>query len=135
MKKQGNDGFTLMETLVTMGITLVLGGILASVFSTGLKGTGLALAGSRTASQIAQTDRMIREWAEDLHIPYWAKPDSYVEGLMQSILRSKIGGIVTSVRPVYDNKKRIRGIAVDYRINNKEMQTRALFPGSPVLDR
>jgi hypothetical protein len=129
------DGFTMMETLVTISITLVLGGLLAVLFILGTRGTSHAMNTARTAVEIEKTDRTIREWADDIHVPYWAKPDVYAESLTQSIMRSKIGAIVTSITPVYDNKRRIRGLTVSYRVNNKEYQTRAIFPGTPLLDR
>ncbi|MDR1239716.1 MAG: hypothetical protein LBK27_06355 [Treponema sp.] len=135
MNKHPEDGFTLMEALVTVGITLILGGIMVSAFSGGLRGTGRAFSELRTATEIARTDRTIREQVEKFHIPYWANPAQYIEGLTQSITRSKIGDVVTAITPVYDRKRRIRGLAVDYRIGRKDTRTQALFPGTPVLDR
>jgi hypothetical protein len=135
MNEQNENGFTLMETLVTIGITLVLGGMLVLVFSAALGGTGRAFAGIRAATEIARTDRTIRERVGNFHIPHWANPEGYMESLTQDIRRSNIGNFVTSIIPVYDSKKRVRGMAVHYRIGGKEVQTRALFPSTPVLDK
>jgi hypothetical protein len=135
MKLPLEDGFTLMETLVTIGITLILGGILVSVFSLGLRGAEKALTNTRTASEIARTDGIIRERVENFHVPYWANPAPHIEGLTQSMMRSKTGERITAISPIYDGKKRVRGLAVNYRIGGKDTQTRALFPGSPVLEK
>jgi hypothetical protein len=135
MKNHPENGFTLMETLVTVGITLVLGGVVASAFSVSIRGTGRAFSEFRAAVETARTDHTIREQVENLHIPYWANPAPYAEGLIQRITRSKIGGAVTAITPIYDGNRRIRGLTVEYRIGGNDMRTQALFPCSPVLDR
>jgi prepilin-type N-terminal cleavage/methylation domain-containing protein len=132
---QIDNGFTMMETLVAIAITLVCTGVLTVSFSTGIKGASRGIRSARTAAMIAQTDRFIRRETDDMHIPYWAKPDFYLENHTKNLMRSIIGGYITSVTPAYDTRRRIRGITVNYRIYNQDMQTTALFPATPVLER
>jgi type II secretory pathway pseudopilin PulG len=132
---RSDDGFTMMETLVAIAITFVCSGVLVVSFTTGVKGASQGIKSARTAAMIAQTDRFIRKETDDVHIPYWAKPDRYLESHTENLMRSIIGEHITSVTPVYDIRRRIRGITVNYRIHNQDIQTTALFPAIPVLEQ
>ena len=134
MKQTYGEGFTLMESLVSIAIILILSGCIIIAFSTGMKANIKSVGAIRTANTILETDRFIREQVDSLHIPYWLKPEESIEKLKNQLWRSKVGKYIHEIAILYDTNGNPRGITVDYLVGTKNMKTSALFPFHPVKD-
>lgn len=137
MKSADDDGFTFMEALASIGITLVLSAALCFLFvtllSNGQKGNNRVL----QAVRLAQTDTFIRGKAAQTVIPYWERGTD-ASAVFTAELFSENGlknATVVSVENLYDAKKRIRGVAVNYKITGcpDVFHTNALFGSIPVV--
>jgi prepilin-type N-terminal cleavage/methylation domain-containing protein len=133
MNDPGCDGFTLMETLVSIAVILVISCSVFIALSSGIKANSASVRVIRTANRILDTDRFIRKQAESLHIPYWLKPDGPIEAFKYELWRSRIGNYLQSVTTLYDASGAARGVTVEYRIGNRNIQSSVLFPSRPLI--
>jgi len=131
---RADEGFTLMEALVSIAILMVVGSLFAVSFSTGFRAIAKAQDELRTTLTIAQVDRYIRQKTDALHIPYWADSRPYVEGLRDELFRSQFGSHINSVQIINDSRRKPRGILVIFTVKNKRLRTQALFPSVSVMD-
>lgn len=136
--KQNNsdreDGFTLMEALLSIAIILILGSVLVTAANTALRGASRSFNEVRTAATFTRIDRHIRENANNLHISYWENPLPRIEDFNAALFRSGIGGYIQSIRIITDNRRKVRGIEVIYIVNYRQSQTVALFPFRVIVD-
>jgi type II secretory pathway pseudopilin PulG len=130
-----SDGFTLMDTLVSIAIVLVISSCIIIAFSSGSKTLLKAISAVNTSAKLLQIDRHIRENANDLHIPYWLDPDVSAKAFVDELRRSKIGKYMREVVYITDSSGFIRGVTVEYTVNNKRLKTSALFPSAPALGK
>jgi prepilin-type N-terminal cleavage/methylation domain-containing protein len=129
------DGFTLAETLVSIAIVLIISSCIILAFSSGSKTLVKAIGAVTTSSKLLQIDRHIRESADDLHIPYWLNPDISARAFVDELRRSKIGKYIQEVVLINNSSGFVRGVTVEYVVNNKRLKTSALFPTAPVLEK
>jgi type II secretory pathway pseudopilin PulG len=129
-----HDGFTLMETLVSIAILMVISSLFVVAFSTAFKAVAKSNDGITEALTITQVDRFIRQQTDSAHIPYWVDSKPYVEELLNELYRSKIGMYIKSIEIINDSRKKPRGILVVYIVKKRRIQTRALFPAVSVMD-
>jgi len=134
MKKNSSDGFTLMETLVSIAIILILSGCIIAAFSAGMKANIKSLSSVRSARLLLDTDRFIRTQADSLHVPYWLNPDESIESFRNQLQRSRVGKYIHKITVIYDGYGSPRGIEAEYNIGMTTAKTSALFPFQQVKD-
>ncbi|MCL2410216.1 MAG: prepilin-type N-terminal cleavage/methylation domain-containing protein [Treponema sp.] len=127
------DGFSLMEVMLTTAIILILGSTLVVASNAAMQGSSRSFMVVNTAATLTRIDRHIRESVNNTHIPYWANPMPYVEALNADLFRSRIGGYIMSISIIFDNNRNPRGIEVTYTVNNHEARTAALFPSIMIV--
>ena len=132
--KHTDAGFTLMETLLSVAIILIISGLIVVSSGTALKGASLSFKTSNTAATIIRVDRHIRRMADNVHIPYWADSQLYIDNFTAELYRSNIGKYVKSVKTITQYPKAPRGVEVIYSVNNQEIQTAALFSSIAIMD-
>jgi hypothetical protein len=130
---QSEAGFTLMETLLSVAIILIFGSLLIVSSNTAFQGTSHSVKAVNTAATITRVDRHIRDRAGAVHIPYWADARPYIDAFTAELFQSKIGPYIKSVRVISDRRRVPRGIEAVYTVNNREMQTSALFSSTAIM--
>ena len=134
MTGDGEAGYTLMETLVSIAIVLALSGALAVTAVASMRALSQSFSAIQSAVTIARIDRFVRSGADSLHVPYWENSQPHVDSFSDSLYRSRIGGYIASITVIRDSRRIIRGLEVTYTVNNREIRTRALFPAVPVVE-
>jgi type II secretory pathway pseudopilin PulG len=132
--KNLNDGFTLMETLVSIAIIMAVSSLFAIAFITAFKATSQSNNEIKTAITITQIDHFIRERTNSLHIPYWADSKPYADELRNELFRSKFASHINTIQIINDSRRKPRGLLVIYTVNNRQIQTKALFPSVSIMD-
>ena len=132
--KRSDDGFTLMETLISIAVLMVVSSLFVVAFSTAFKAIAMSKEQTGMAVTINQVDRFIRRQADSLHIPYWADSKLYAEELRNELFRSQFGQYINTVQIITDSRRKPRGVLVTYTVQNRQMRTRALFPSISVMD-
>ncbi len=140
MKRPGcfikkDDGFTLMETLVTLTVTLIISGSIIFAFAAAMKSASKANGSVSTATTMLKVDRFIREQTAEMHIPYWTYSERPVEELKNRLWRSNMGEYIREIQTVTDGAGRNRGIRVQFEVAGKQARTEALFSSIPVVGR
>jgi type II secretory pathway pseudopilin PulG len=132
--KNLDDGFTLMETLVSIAIIMAVSSLFAIAFTTAFKATSQSNNEIKAAVTITQIDRFIRERADSLHIPYWADSKLYADTLRDELFRSKFAPYINTIQIINDSRRKPRGLLVIFTVNNRQIQTKALFPSVSIMD-
>lgn len=127
--KKINEGFTLMETLLTIAIVIIISSILVVAFSSSLKGFSQHIKAVNTAITLSSIDRYIRIKTNDTNIPYWTYYRPHFENLSSELYHSRYGSYIKSINIISN----ARGIEVIYTVNNHETRTIALFPSVAVV--
>ncbi|QQO10745.1 PulJ/GspJ family protein [Breznakiella homolactica] len=130
-----DGGFTLMETLISIAVMLIISGCVIFAFTAAMKASAKSAAAANAAREIIRVDRFIRNQAEELHIPYWAYSSPYIAEFKNSLWRSEAGKYITVVESMYTSAGLPCGVKVTYEIGGRTMQTSALFPAVPVVER
>jgi prepilin-type N-terminal cleavage/methylation domain-containing protein len=133
--REHNDGFTLMETLVSTAVILVISGCVITGFSAGTKAVSRAARAVTNSTRILQIDRFIREQADSFHIPYWLNSAEPFNAFTDTLRRSGIGNTIREITPIHDSDGLIRGVTVAFVVDTKLLQTKAFFPSVPVVKR
>jgi hypothetical protein len=135
--KSADDGFTLIESLSSIAITLALSAAVCMLFATLLSDSHEGPRCIMAAVQIARTDTFIRKKAAETFIPYWERGSDVPAVFTAQLLSEKKAGPadIINVENLYDSKNRIRGITVDYRIAGRQdiIRTSALFGSIPAV--
>jgi hypothetical protein len=135
MKSTDDDGFTFMESLSSIAITLVLSTAVCFLFITLLAARPKGGSSVLSAVQLARTDTLIREKAAEIIIPYWERGTDASAVFTAKLLAEKKLSTTTvvTIENLYDSKKRIRGAAVNYKIAGSPdiFRTCALFGSIP----
>jgi len=129
-----DDGFTLMEVLLSVAIILILGSVLVVSTNAAFHGASQSSKTANTAVTLVRIDRHIRSRTSAVHIPYWADSTLYIDALSAELYRSSIGTYIKSIETIFDRRRNPRGIQVFYTVNNHEMRTLALFPSVAIVD-
>ena len=125
--KNGEEGFTLMEVLVTVAVVLLLGGLSVTASNTAMRGIALSNKTVKTAETIKRIDRHIRESAGGVRIPYWANPAPYVDACISELFGSPFGAYIRTVTAVSDDNGIPKGVEAVFSVNNVTVRTAALF--------
>jgi len=135
MKPADDGGFTFIESLSAIAITLVLSAAVCILFVTLLSARPKGSSSILLAVQLARADTLIREKAGEIIIPYWERGTDASAVFTAKLLAEKKLSTTTvvNVENLYDSKKRIRGAAVDYKIDGSPdiFRTCALFGSIP----
>jgi prepilin-type N-terminal cleavage/methylation domain-containing protein len=134
-RKNGNDGFTLMEALVSIAVILVISGCVFTAFSASVRMISKARRTTNTALKILQIDRFIREETESLHVPYWADTSARADLFEDYLSRSAYGRYIRQFDLIRSRAGTVRGIRVFYTVDGASSRTDALFPSIPVLEK
>ena len=134
MKK--NEGFTLLETLAAIAFTMAIAAPVCSVFVSYKKGVDSAVKAAGSAFIIVKTDRLLRDKAAKICIPYWKNAEIENESIKKEFLFNlpldKNVSIVATEN-LYDKKKNVRGIQVHWQIGKTMLTTKCLYSSIPVL--
>ncbi|MCL2294994.1 MAG: prepilin-type N-terminal cleavage/methylation domain-containing protein [Spirochaetes bacterium] len=126
-------GFTMMESMVAIAITAIMAGVIFTIISTSFKGANNTMSSIESAYELLFVDRLIREKAETLYVPYWASMEIAADNFSDQLWTSSIAKYIESVKLIYNSERIIRGIEVKYLINNNSYTTLALFSNRPLL--
>jgi hypothetical protein len=135
-KEKGRDeGATFMETLICIAIVLVVSGSVITAFASGMRALWKAADVSREAYSALEIDRSIRLQAGEFSIPYWEEAESKAAFFRDSLWRSRFGGYIRSIDMMRDREGLVRGLRVEFRLNEKDYRTEALFASAPLVGR
>jgi type II secretory pathway pseudopilin PulG len=132
--KKNEDGFTLVETLLSIALILIAGGVMVMGSGAALRGVSQSIKAVSAAATINRIDRHIRARTDAVHIPYWSGTKPYIDVLTTELYRSEFGAYIKSVKTIGNYPKAPRGIEVVYTVNNKEIKTVALFSSVAVME-
>jgi prepilin-type N-terminal cleavage/methylation domain-containing protein len=130
-----DNGFTLMEVMLSVAIILILGSLLVTASNTAMQGSSKSNKTVNTVETITRIDRYIRSSAEKTHIPYWANPSIYIDRFTSELYRSSFGSYINNIRIIYGSGRIPRAVEAVYTVNNNEVRTIALFSSITVLGR
>jgi len=126
-------GFTMMESIIAIAITAIVAGAMTIIISSSFKGASSVAASMDSTRELLYIDRLIRERAENLYVPYWASMELVANSFTDQLWLSNIGKYIESTTLICNSEKIIRGIEVRYKIGNDTFTTLALFSSKPLL--
>ena len=130
-----DSGFTLMETLCAIALLLVCAGSSAGLIFNTRRITGTVRERSVLQYRMLRIERLIREAAEGISVPYWAEDAEGLPAAKAAIEKtlSEAGykGIV-EIDALKDHWGRIRGVTYRCRINGQDYEGSGLFASVPI---
>ena len=129
-----DDGYTLMEALLTVAIVLILSCVFVITVAGSMNTLSQSFAAINTAVTMIRLDRVIRSSVSSFYLPYWENPQSSIASFTAELYRLNIGSYIIAVYPIRDSRRLYRGLEVVYSVNRREAKTVALFSFVPVLE-
>ncbi len=128
-------GYTLIEVLVAMTISLIICGLLTNIFFSAIKNS------SKINNQITYSyekivkDDYIRSYISKIKTPYWSLDDSQIEEKINALKKhSYFDNKIKKIEYLYDIHGYMKGISITYFLNNGlEQTTSVLFNSFSVL--
>ena len=135
MKEKNCEGYTLMETLVTVSLILISSFCIITAFVNSSRANARSTEALKICNTILELDSFIREKADSLHVSYWLNPDDFIEEFKNELWRTKARKYIKTITVIYDGSLSPSGVTVEYRAGNKLIKTSALFPFTQVQER
>jgi hypothetical protein len=132
----GNTGFTVAETLVALVFTLVISVGLMGIFASYTARGAVTALDMKSGMLVLKTDRLIREKAAEVNIPYWesgSDQDAVLHDTFMNLKGLETGTIIETAVNLTDKEGRIRGILVTWQLGGRTYTTEALYASVPVL--
>ena len=76
----GESGFTLVEVSAALALLALIALVLWSGFSTALEGGSKAVKRIKANTELLHADRLLREAAREIRIPFWENGRAAIEG-------------------------------------------------------
>jgi prepilin-type N-terminal cleavage/methylation domain-containing protein len=126
------DGFTLVETLVSIALILIVLGALGGVTFAALRGVEHALKAGRAAYLLLRTDDQIRAAASQVVVPYWM-PAERGTAMVRQLLEAK-PETRRLLRGIEMRDRRCAGVTVRYELDGREYESNAGFAYKSIME-
>jgi hypothetical protein len=132
------DGFTLIEGILAITLTLIYAGVISSLMFSSLRAITNALKSEKEQYRSLVIDAAVRSAAASVSVPYWENSRLGLSlarnALSRTAMTPKDRESIVAITPLLDAQGRQRGINVVFRIGAKEYESNALFASTPVLE-
>jgi prepilin-type N-terminal cleavage/methylation domain-containing protein len=128
-------GFTMMETLCAMALVLVCAGAAAGLVYRARHSTERIKAHSADQFKRLVIERIIRESAEAVRVPYWeeaTRAGSIAQSAIETALRAAGYRGALHSEPIYDRSDRLRGVHCRYDLEGRVYEGIGLFASIPL---
>lgn len=132
-RKDNDQGFTLLETLVVIAVTALMAGAFFSFLHGGIDAWNDSYSNYSRAIKVLTLERYVRERCDETHVPYWDNGIDIVTNVLLELKASRYGDCITDARVLYDSRRLPRGVFVAYSIGGITGDIEALFASIPVM--
>lgn len=117
------SGFSMIETLISMFISLLISAAICLVFVSLYRNIGKVNNEISISREKLVKDKYIREWADTIEIPYWDTSDAYLNSKIDELKKHDFfNKSIKNIEYLKDDLKCKRGIIVTYTLTNGEEQ-------------
>ena len=117
------SGFSMIETLISMFISLLISAATCLVFVSLYRNIGKVNNEISISREKLVKDKYIREWADTIEIPYWDTSDAYLNSKIDELKKNDFfNKTIKNIEYLKDDLKCKRGIIVTYTLTNGEEQ-------------
>lgn len=117
------SGFSMIETLISMFISLLISAAICLVFVSLYRNIGKVNNEISISREKLVKDKYIREWADTIEIPYWDTSDAYLNSKIDELKKHDFFNTsIKNIEYLKDDLKCKRGIIVTYTLTNGEEQ-------------
>ena len=111
----------LTELLVCIEIFLMASAVFASSLVNARSGIAKTEAASKKTVSILETDALLRKEIRSFYVPYWKNFSTEFEAIERTIFLfcAEKGIEAVSVSSVYDARRRMEGIKIEWKLNGK----------------
>lgn len=117
------SGFSMIETLISMFISLLISAAICLVFVSLYRNIGKVNNEISIFREKLVKDKYIREWADTIEIPYWDTSNAYLNSKIDELKKHDFfNKSIKNIEYLKDDLKCKRGIIVTYTLTNGEEQ-------------
>lgn len=117
------SGFSMIETLISMFISLLISAAICLVFVSLYRNIGKVNNEISISREKLVKDKYIREWADKIEIPYWDTSNAYLNSKIDELKKHDFfNKSIKNIEYLKDDLKCKRGIIVTYTLTNGEEQ-------------
>ncbi len=117
------SGFSMIETLISMFISLLISAAICLVFVSLYRNIGKVNNEISISREKLVKDKYIREWADTIEIPYWDTSNAYLNSKIDELKKHDFfNKSIKNIEYLKDDLKCKRGIIVTYTLTNGEEQ-------------
>ena len=117
------SGFSMIETLISMFISLLISAAICLVFVSLYRNIGKVNNEISISREKLVKDKYIREWADTIEIPYWDTSNAYLNSKIDELKKHDFfNKSIKKIEYLKDDLKCKRGIIVTYTLTNGEEQ-------------
>lgn len=117
------SGFSMIETLISMFISLLISAAICLVFISLYRNIGKVNNEISISREKLVKDKYIREWADTIEIPYWDTSNAYLNSKIDELKKHDFfNKSIKNIEYLKDDLKCKRGIIVTYTLTNGEEQ-------------
>lgn len=121
--ENSESGFSMIETLISMFISLLISAAICLVFVSLYRNIGKVNNEISISREKLVKDKYIREWADTIEIPYWDTSNAYLNSKIDELKKHDFfNKSIKSIEYLKDDLKCKRGIIVTYTLTNGEEQ-------------
>jgi prepilin-type N-terminal cleavage/methylation domain-containing protein len=126
------EGFTLVETLVSIALILIVSGALGSVTFAALRGMEHALKAGRAAYRLLRMDDQIRAAASQVVVPYWMPAERGTD-MVRQLLETK-PETRRMLRGIEMRERGRAGVTVRYELDGQEYESDVGFAYKSIME-
>ncbi len=117
------SGFSMIETLISMFISLLISAAICLVFVSLYRNIGKVNNEISISREKLVKDKYIREWADTIELPYWDTSNAYLNSKIDELKKHDFfNKSIKNIEYLKDDLKCKRGIIVTYTLTNGEEQ-------------
>ncbi|MBE6351466.1 MAG: hypothetical protein E7060_00785 [Treponema bryantii] len=117
------SGFSMIETLISMFISLLISAAICLVFVSLYRNIGKVNNEISISREKLVKDKYIRDWADTIEIPYWDTSNAYLNSKIDELKKHDFfNKSIKNIEYLKDDLKCKRGIIVTYTLTNGEEQ-------------
>jgi prepilin-type N-terminal cleavage/methylation domain-containing protein len=132
-RKDNDQGFTLLETLIVIAVTALIAGAFFSFLHGGIGAWNISYSNYSRAIKVLALERYVRERCDETHVPCWDCGSDIAADVLVELKASRYGDCIADARVLYDSRRMPRGVFVAYSVGGITGEIDALFASIPVM--